>query len=372
MKANFRTCPQCSTRNRLDKEFCVKCGEPLEGVKAGDPTATQAGPGKKGKPGFFVSREGDEGQSPLVPFVIVLVMLGLAFGAWRQIQSAQAATPAVVAAAPPRTQASIPPVVETTRAPGSDAFAAGVAALRGGDFANAVRLLSEAVAANDRADYRLALAEAYEKSGSMTEALEQYELAAQREPSNVRYTGDWAKALSRAGRNTDAIAAYELALQIDPNNLANIKELANLHLKANDFAKARPHLERVVALQPGDLVLKQSLARALESARDFEGAANQYRDILAEMPDAAFSRALLSDILVKQNRPSEALALLNEGIAIDGNAAVLHRERGRIYDRLGRNGEAIAAYREYLRLSPGATDVRAFTDRIAQLSSGQE
>ena len=112
MKANFRTCPQCSTRNRLDKEFCVKCGEPLEGVKAGDPTATQAaGPGKKGKPGFFVSGEGEEGQSPLVPFVVVLLMLGLAFGAWRQIQSAEAATtPAAAAAPPPRTQGSIPPL----------------------------------------------------------------------------------------------------------------------------------------------------------------------------------------------------------------------------------------------------------------------
>lgn len=56
MKPNFRTCPQCSTGNRLDKEFCVKCGEPLEGVKAGDPNEAP----KKGKPGIFLSRDGDE------------------------------------------------------------------------------------------------------------------------------------------------------------------------------------------------------------------------------------------------------------------------------------------------------------------------
>ena len=83
MKPNFRTCPQCSTRNRLDKEFCVKCGEPLEGVKAGDPTSAAPAAGKKGKPGIVVSRDGDEGQSPLVPFILVLLTLGVAFCAWR-------------------------------------------------------------------------------------------------------------------------------------------------------------------------------------------------------------------------------------------------------------------------------------------------
>ncbi len=80
MKPNFRTCPQCSTRNRLDKEFCVKCGEPLEGIKAGEPGGSSA----KRKPGFVVS-DADEGQSPIVPLVIVLLTLGVGFAAWRSI-----------------------------------------------------------------------------------------------------------------------------------------------------------------------------------------------------------------------------------------------------------------------------------------------
>ena len=370
MKANFRTCPQCSTRNRLDKEFCVKCGEPLEGIKAGDPSATQpgTGAGKKGKPGFFVSREGEEGQSPLVPFVVVLLTLGVAFIAWRQLQGESATATVAAAPAAPRTQASIPPVVVSSLDPAVQAYTAGMAALRAGDFANAVRLLREAVAARNRADYRLGLADALEKSGTTSEALAEYEAATEAEGANVRHTAEWAKALNRAGRSTEAIRAYEAAVQLDSENLANVKELANLYLKANDFTKARPHLEKVVALQPGDLVPKQSLARALESARDYEGAAQQYRDILESMPDATVSRALLSEVLMRQNRPSEALATLDEGIALDPNAGVLYREKGRVYDRLGRSAEAVAAYREYVRLSPGASDIRNFTDRIAQLS----
>jgi len=369
MKPNFRTCPQCSTRNRLDKEFCVKCGEPLEGVKAGDPVAaTVVTAGKKGKPGIVVSRDGDEGQSPLVPFILVLLTLGVAFGAWRVVQDAEA-TPNTVQAAAPARQASVPPVAGATMEPGVAEYTAGMAALRAGNFPEAIRLLREAVAAADKADYRLGLAEALEKSGALSEALAEYEATAGLASANVRHVGEWAKALNRAGRSADAIPAYEAALQLDGDNLANLKELANLHLKVHDFARARPHIERIVALQPDDLAPKQNLARVLDAAGDLEAATVQYREILEAMPGAHLSRALLSDLLMRRNRPSEAIAVLDEGLAADANVGLLHREKGRVFDRLGRIPEAVASYREYVRLSPGANDIRSFNERIGQLTA---
>ena len=363
MAANYRTCPQCSTRNRLDKEFCVKCGEPLEGVKAGDATAA-----KKGKPGFRVSEDGDGAQSPLVPLLFFALTVGVGFAAWRTIQSADAAAPPQLASAS-RVQPSLPAGTPKPMDPGVKAYSDGMAALRAGDLPTAVRLLKEAVAAANRADYRLGLADALEKSGATGEALAEYEAAASLDLKNVRYPAEWAKALNRAGRYTESIKAYETAIQLEPDNLANLRELANLHLKSNDFAKARPYLETVVRLQPDDLAPKQNLARALEANRDLDGAAKQYRDILTAMPGADLSRALLSDLLMKQNKPDEALQLLDEGLKLDPNAATMYRERGRILDRLGRNAEAIAAYQEYVRLSPGASDLRAFTARIEQLSA---
>ena len=160
MASNFRTCPQCSTRNRLDKEFCVKCGEPLEGVKAGDPAAA----GKKGKPGFLVSEEGEEAQSPLVPLVFVVLTLGVVFAAWRTIQNAEATTTTPVAAAPVA-QPSLPAAAQTQMAPGVEAYTAGMAALRAGDYVNATRLFREAIAAANKPDYRLVRPEALTKPG---------------------------------------------------------------------------------------------------------------------------------------------------------------------------------------------------------------
>jgi tetratricopeptide (TPR) repeat protein len=368
MKPNFRTCPQCSTRNRLDKEFCVKCGEPLEGVAAGDPKETA---GKKGKPGFVVSSEGESTRSPIVPMLLFLVMLGAFVGAWQTLREApQAATPP---AASPQLQATLPPVVVIPRGPGIDDYTSGMAALRAANSAEAVRFLRLAVtAAPNRADFHLGLAEALEASGATTEALAEFDRAVSLDRANPRFISESAKALNRAGRYTEAIRTYEASLVIDPDNLANIRELANLYLKSSDLVKARPHLEKIVRLQPDDLTPKQSLARALEAAQDLEGAAKQYRDILAAMPGADLTRALLADLLVKQGRPDEALALLDQGLALNANAALFYREKGRVYDRQGRRAEAIASYREYVRRAPTASDVRTFTVRIDQLTALQE
>lgn len=367
MKANFRTCPECSTRNRLDKEFCVKCGEPLEGVKAGDPNA-DAGPDKKTGPGFSVSGDGSEGQSPLVPFALVVITLAVAFAGWRAVQGVPGAalSPANQA---PKAEPSIPPSVGAPMDPGVQQYTAGMAALRSGNFSVAIGLLREAVTSADKAEFHLGLAEALEKSGAMTEALDEYRAASDRELTNPRYVSELAKALNRSGRATEAIAAYDAAVAMDPQNLANLRELASLYLKRDDFVRARPHLEAIVRLQPDDMAPKQSLARALEANRDLDGAAKQYRDILTATPQAALSRAALAEVLMKQSRPTDALQVIQEGINLDPQAGILHREKGRIHDRQGRRAEAIAAYREYLRLSPGAADQASYTKRVSDLAA---
>lgn len=363
MAPNFRSCPECSTRNRLDKEFCVKCGESLEGVPAGDPAEAA-----KGKPGFLVSA-GDSYRSPIVPVGLVLLTIGIGVLGWQNLN--QAPPPATVAGPPPaRPQVSLPPVIVIPMDPGVSDYTSGMAALRAGDFTSAVRFLRQAVAAaGSQAEYHLGLALALEAAGVTAESLAEFERATELNRGNARYVSEWAKALNRAGRIPEAIRAYESSLIVNPENLADMREVANLYLRSNDFARARPHLEKIVRLQPDDLTPKQSLGRVLEAARDLEGAAKQYRDILTAMPTAALTRAVLSDLLMRQNRPDEAVRVLDEGLSLDADAAILYREKGRIFDRQGKSAAAVGAYREYLKRAPGASDVRLFTTRIEQLST---
>jgi tetratricopeptide (TPR) repeat protein len=367
MKSNFRICPQCSTRNRLDKEFCVKCGEPLEGVKAGD--AAAAPPGSKAKPGFVLS-EDDQGQNPIVPFLIVLAALGVAFAGWVRLQNAPAPPPPPTAV--PLTQASVPAPRESgsTPTPGADAYAAGQGALRNGNLPEAVAAFRLAVeAAGDNGLYRFALADALYRSGEMNDALAEYEAAVQRDSRNVRYATDWARALGRAGRSTDAVAVYETVISMAPDDADALRSLANIHLRSMEPVKARPYLERLAGLLPNDPTQKIDLGRVLEGANDLVGAAAQYQAALAISPGIHLARTNLAEVYMKQNRGAEAIAVLDEGIRANAAEPVLYREKGRVMDRLGRNQEAVAAYREYVRLAPNASDIRVFTDRIAELSN---
>lgn len=365
MKPNFRTCPQCSTRNRLDKEFCVKCGESLEGVQAGDPTATPA----KEKVGIVVGG-GPEAQNPIVPLMLGIAALATAIAGWFYFQSPPpAAAPPVI---PSRATLPSPSPLPSFSAsnPGAGDYQTGMTALRAGDFQRAITLFRAALAAANLAEYHLALAEALEKSGAGGQAfVAEFQAAAAIEPRNPRYLSEWAKALNRAGRNPEAIRVYQQSIALQPENLSDLRELANLLMRANDLAAARPILEKVTQLQPDDLAPKQDLARALEATKDLEGAAKQYRDILAAMPAAHLSRALLSEVYMKQNKAADALKLLNDGLALDQSAAVLQREKGRVLDRQGDAQGAIEAYRAYLRLAPGAGDQKVFAERITQLTT---
>lgn len=362
MAANFRTCPQCSTRNRLDKEFCVKCGEPLEGVKAGDQTLAMSA---KGKPGIVLTDSEEEAQSPLVALVVVVLAVGVGFAAWRTIAAEPPSLPQTVVR--PKEGPPAPATAPST-APGVKEYADGLAALNAGDYPNAIRLLRLAVAAANRADYMFTLADALEKSGAVDDAIAQFEATFNRENTSARYAAEWAKALYRAGRFPEAIRAYEASLRINGDNLNNLREVVDLHKRVGTPALARPHLERIVALQPDDLVPRQELARVLEAANDLPGAIVQYQSILAVMPNADLSRAHLSEVYMQQNRSDEALRVLDEGLAVYPNAALLHREKGRILDRQGNDVAAVVSYREYVRLAPAAADVRIFNTRIEQLS----
>ena len=370
MKPNFRTCPQCATRNRLDKEFCVKCGEPLEGIQAGDASSSP----KKGKPGIFVSQAGDEAQqSPLVPLVLVLITLGVGFAALQVVRAPEEAAP-VAGPTIPKVQPSLPSTsVRSSCGPGQEAYTAGQSALRAGDFQAAVNSFREAVAAANLVDYRLALAEALEKAGNMGGALSEYEAAVGLDGANARNVSEWAKALDRAGRYSDAVRVYETALRLDGNNLANLRAISNVLAKTDNLARARPFREKLVELDPEDLVAKQDLARSLEATNDWAPAIKQYRDVLQAMPAADLSRSSLAEIYMKQNRPNDALAALDEGLKLNLASALLHREKGRVFDRLGRTAEAITEYQQFLKFAaPGAPDTQVFVQRIAELSGSQE
>ena len=89
-----------------------------------------------------------------------------------------------------------------------------------------------------------------------------------------------------------------------------------------------------------------------------EGAHNQFGDLVWT------ARA---EMLIQQNQPSEAVAILREGLAKTPDRSLLYRSLGSVLERTGSIAEAVAAYRQYVERAGDSTDAKEIEQRAAAL-----
>lgn len=361
MKGDFRACPNCGTRNKPKWEFCARCGESLQGVPLGEPAPIEA------------EAEDDSAvASAAFPWLTGLGLL--AFGAlaiaatvWSEKRPAPTRPNANIFTLP-----TMPPSPPATQArvkdAGTAAFDEGHRLLLKGDAAGALPLLAQAVSdAPDNAVYRNIYGKALLMAGQTDEALRQFDAALRLSPGDGGYLADAARALDRAGSTAEAARAYEALLAREPQNTQVVHDLASLHQRSGRFDLALPLLRQLTDLRPGDLVLRQELAHTLEKTGDVGGATAEYEKILAEKPGADGTRSLLAEMRFQQGEKNEAIAMMRDGLARDGEAPLLHRGLASLLERTGAMAEAVKEYREYARLAPSAPDARQLADRADQL-----
>jgi YaiO family outer membrane protein len=132
---------------------------------------------------------------------------------------------------------------------------------------------------------------------------------------------------------------------------AGVRALA----ERREFESAMAQVEQRLAKSPADLEAQAWHARLLAwSGRTAESEA-EYRTVLEKAPNDIDVLTGLADVLVWQNKFSDALAVLDRSPSV--SPAVLIR-RGRVLARLNRTGEAIATYREALRRDPNDNDAK--------------
>jgi tetratricopeptide (TPR) repeat protein len=362
MKGDFRACPVCGTRNKPKWEFCARCGESLQGVPLGEPAPVEA-----------TLEEADQTVSsaafPWLTGLGLIVFGALAVWAttWSEKRSARdRSNPSIF------TLPTLPPSPRAARVTNKDsgtaAFEEGHRLLLKGDVAGAVPLLSQAVAYDpENAIYRNAYAKALLLAGQSDEALRQFDVALRLSPGDVGYLSDAAQALDRAGNAAEAARAYEAVLARQPQNLQALHDLASLRQRTGHFDQALPLLRQLLDVRPDDFAVRQELAHTLEKTGDVKAAQQEYEKILAERPSADATRSLLAEMRFQQGERNEALAVLRDGLARDGEAPLLHRGLASLLERSGDMAQAVKEYREYARLAPNAPDAKQLADRADQL-----
>ncbi|HXK12087.1 MAG TPA: tetratricopeptide repeat protein [Vicinamibacteria bacterium] len=353
-------CPACQTRNRSAWEFCVRCGESLEGAKPAAPQAPNA-----------VRAEAPEGGTPadLASFYLVL-MFAILFGtvalACRNLASQPPPpppSPGVYAFGGPPAP---PPPASPLPSADSDAQK-GQRLLSQGRAAEALPFLEKAAAADpSNADLRQLIGQALWQTGDRERALDRYSEAARLAPG--RYRLSYGQTLDSIGRTAEATSEMEAVLAAQPGNTTAQEILARTYYGAGEYAKALPLLE-ALASRTHDLVVLQQLGYAADKAGDRDRAAAAYRVVLASDPTATVARSLLADSLASAGRKDDAVAVLQEGVQRSPNAPVFHQHLGILLEQLGRSAEAAAAYREYARLAPNAPDAADLAARADRLEA---
>jgi tetratricopeptide (TPR) repeat protein len=158
---------------------------------------------------------------------------------------------------------------------------------------------------------------------------------------------------------------YELVLEREPTNQNALQGLVEVRLRQGDLQAAINPLEQLAQLNPQQSAYMLLLAQAKQQIEDYEGAIGTYRTLFASHPQDMQALKGWVDVLVAQNRYSEAVGLvqtnLKNAIATQTNPETssvtldltsLQLLLGEIYLGQKQYSQAITVYEQAIKADP--------------------
>lgn len=145
------------------------------------------------------------------------------------------------------------------------------------------------------------------------------------------------------GQISEALNEYDMAAQIDPSRVDAVIGRANALLRRNDLAGATQAVDKAMAMQPGNAGNWYVNGTIKHVQADLENAVKDYDKAIELMPDYQDARIARAGVLMdlhQDQRATEDLAYLREHYPFDPKAAYLHAVL------LARNGQKEASIKE--------------------------
>jgi len=155
--------------------------------------------------------------------------------------------------------------------------------------------------------------------------------------------------------NTEAIGFLQKAIQRDPDFAMAYARIGYAY-SVTDFLpdKGKPYLEKAFALSDR-LTEKDRLyvtAWYAITRADYPAAIRIFRQIIATYPGEIEAYARLARLLLREERPQEAISSVEEGLVQDPDAGDLYNVLGMCFLAVRRYDDAIAAHQHYVQLCP--------------------
>ncbi|MEI8233929.1 MAG: tetratricopeptide repeat protein [Verrucomicrobiota bacterium] len=152
---------------------------------------------------------------------------------------------------------------------------------------------------------------------------------------------------------------FQKALAYDPANPETIVKAADFYFNTKQFEPAIPLYRKAIAAEeePGSedaLSLRDKLARALMDSGHRDQALGVLRAMADDAPQRAGTQALLGDVHLLDGRLEEALAAYREVIRLDPSIAPAYLRVADLQMRLSQSEQALATLAEAHKKFPGA------------------
>ncbi len=170
--------------------------------------------------------------------------------------------------------------------------------------------------------------------------------------ATAEYHFSMAQAYSTEGESDRAIEEYKLTLMFDPDSAIVYSRLAGEYVKKGMLSLAMETCRDALARDSKMVDARLMLAGLYSTARENSAALREYDLILNADPGNEEAVVYKAQVLVEDEKASEASSLLRKFVKKAGESAVAWYYLGRVEQKRGKTAEAIFGYRRALVLRP--------------------
>jgi tetratricopeptide (TPR) repeat protein len=233
--------------------------------------------------------------------------------------------------------------------------------------------------APDNVRLRNELGLTYERVDRLEDAERQYQEILRRPTEDEKLTQSATKRLqlvqarraTEAGDHARALQEYEAALERYPDDWNVVELTAHAYNAVGRFKEADVLFGRVIKMQPDDAALRFRIAVVHAERGESERAQEEFAKAVELDPKGPVGRAALDRLglkegldLMRENKPDEALKVLEGVLARVPNDPLTNLNAGILYQGLDRNADAEAAYKRTLAAAPDNVDASLRLGRL--------
>jgi tetratricopeptide (TPR) repeat protein len=150
----------------------------------------------------------------------------------------------------------------------------------------------------------------------------------------------------------DTIALFEQATTVTSNNSYAHNLLADALLADDRAEDADLHYAEALRIRPGWAAATLGRSDVKLARGEVNAAIAGFREVLRERPESSRAIGTLGLALMRTGQRDEAQRSLERALALDPGAAIFHVGLGNVASQRGRIREALAHFRDALRLQP--------------------